>query len=111
MDVAFPRSVHKFFGIGSYLLIEYSLNLLPYVLVQRSAFIYHYMPGLMYAMLLTALAVDVLGTCSTVVLVWSSQSLAIPFQLVACASTLSFYFAFALCSFGSITHPGRTASL
>jgi len=34
------------------------LNLLPYVLVVRSCFIYHYMPALMYGEILTALLVD-----------------------------------------------------
>lgn len=41
-----------------YCLIVYMLNLLPYILVSRSAFIYHYMPALMYAEVLTALLLE-----------------------------------------------------
>jgi len=36
-------------------------NLLPYVLVTRSCFIYHYMPALMYGEIMTALLVDKLA--------------------------------------------------
>lgn len=34
------------------------INLLPYILVDRSAFVYHYLPGLIYAQLLTGVLVD-----------------------------------------------------
>lgn len=34
------------------------INLLPYILVDRSAFVYHYLPGLIYAQLLTGVVVD-----------------------------------------------------
>ncbi len=34
------------------------INLLPYILVDRSAFVYHYLPGLLYAQLLTGVLVD-----------------------------------------------------
>lgn len=34
------------------------INLLPYILVDRSAFVYHYLPGLIYAQLLTGVIVD-----------------------------------------------------
>lgn len=34
------------------------INLLPYILVDRSAFVYHYLPGLIYAQLLSGVLVD-----------------------------------------------------
>lgn len=34
------------------------INLLPYILVDRSAFVYHYLPGLIYAQLLSGVMVD-----------------------------------------------------
>lgn len=34
------------------------INLLPYILVDRSAFVYHYLPGLLYAQLLAGVLVD-----------------------------------------------------
>lgn len=34
------------------------INLLPYILVDRSAFVYHYLPGLLYAQLLCGVLVD-----------------------------------------------------
>lgn len=34
------------------------INLLPYILVDRSAFVYHYLPGLIYAQLLSGVVVD-----------------------------------------------------
>lgn len=34
------------------------LNLLPYILVDRSAFVYHYLPGLLYAQLLSGVIVS-----------------------------------------------------
>jgi len=43
---------------GSILCAAYALNLLPYIAVERSAFLYHYIPGLFYAELLTALVID-----------------------------------------------------
>ena len=42
----------------AFCVITYSLNLLPYIAVNRSAFCYHYMPALMYAELLSALTMD-----------------------------------------------------
>ena len=38
----------------SFCLVAYMWNLLPYLGVTRQAFIYHYMPGLHYASLLSA---------------------------------------------------------
>lgn len=45
---------------GIFLLSGWLCNLLPYILVDRAAFIYHYMPGLFYGQLLTALLFDFL---------------------------------------------------
>lgn len=45
---------------GIFLLCGWLCNLLPYILVDRAAFIYHYMPGLFYGQLLTAVVVDLL---------------------------------------------------
>lgn len=43
---------------GSFCLVAYMCNLLPYLGVTRQAFIYHYMPGLHYASLLSAVVVE-----------------------------------------------------
>jgi dolichyl-phosphate-mannose-protein mannosyltransferase len=42
----------------AFFITAYLLNVLPYILVSRCAFIYHYMPALLYAQLVTALLVD-----------------------------------------------------
>jgi len=49
---------HAWFGPALVLLGTYWLNLLPYILVERAAFLYHYIPGLFYALLLTCLVID-----------------------------------------------------
>lgn len=41
-----------------FLLFGWLCNLLPYILVDRSAFVYHYLPGLLYAQLLTGVMFD-----------------------------------------------------
>lgn len=43
---------------GVFLFWGWLINLLPYILVDRSAFVYHYLPGLLYAQLLTGVLVD-----------------------------------------------------
>ena len=52
------RRVAPFFSATGYCLWVYVLNLLPYILVNRSAFIYHYMPALMYGEVIAALMVE-----------------------------------------------------
>lgn len=47
-------------GNGVFLLSGWLCNLLPYILVDRAAFIYHYMPGLFYGQLLTAVVFDLM---------------------------------------------------
>ena len=47
-----------FFAVVGFCVAAYTLNLLPYLGVKRSAFIYHYMPALMYAEILAALTMD-----------------------------------------------------
>lgn len=42
----------------TFLFFGWIINLLPYILVDRSAFVYHYLPGLIYAQLLTGVVVD-----------------------------------------------------
>lgn len=42
----------------TFCLIVYALNLLPYVAVKRSTFIYHYMPAMMAAQIMSGLIVD-----------------------------------------------------
>jgi dolichyl-phosphate-mannose--protein O-mannosyl transferase len=44
--------------VCSFLFAGWLLNLMPYMAVERSSFIYHYMPGLLYGELLTALFID-----------------------------------------------------
>ena len=48
----------QFFASGSFCVAAYCLNLLPYLGVARSTFIYHYMPALIYGELLTARVVE-----------------------------------------------------
>ena len=48
----------SFFSVVAFCVLTYSLNLLPYIAVNRSAFCYHYMPALMYAEVLSALTMD-----------------------------------------------------
>lgn len=38
--------------------VAYALNLLPYIAVSRSAFLYHFMPALMYSQIIAALFLD-----------------------------------------------------
>ena len=45
---------------GLFLLAGWLCNLLPYILVDRAAFIYHYLPGLFYAQLLCGVMIDLL---------------------------------------------------
>ena len=47
---------------GSFAFIAWVCNLAPYILVARSCFVYHYMPGLLYAELLAALLLDRLSS-------------------------------------------------
>lgn len=54
---------------GIFLLSGWLCNLMPYILVDRAAFLYHYMPGLFYGHLLASLLVDFLPTKSRVVFV------------------------------------------
>jgi hypothetical protein len=48
-------------AVLAYCLCAYAANLAPYAAVARSCFIYHYMPGLMYGELATALLIDALA--------------------------------------------------
>lgn len=52
VSYAMSSSMFLFFG--------WLINLLPYILVDRSAFVYHYLPGLLYAQLLTGVLMDLL---------------------------------------------------
>lgn len=56
-------------GNGVFLLSGWLCNLLPYILVDRAAFIYHYLPGLFYGQLLCGVLFDVLPTKSRIVAV------------------------------------------
>lgn len=53
-------ALYKSMTVCIFLFGGWICNLLPYVLVDRAAFIYHYMPGLFYGQLLTAAVVDLL---------------------------------------------------
>jgi dolichyl-phosphate-mannose--protein O-mannosyl transferase len=59
----------------------YAFNMLPYLAIARSCFIYHYMPALLYGQVLTALFLDALAgrkympvvfktVCLTIITVW-----------------------------------------
>ena len=54
---------------GTFLLSGWLCNLLPYILVDRAAFIYHYMPGLFYGQLLTGVMFDFFPPRARLVLV------------------------------------------
>lgn len=54
------HQVHNVINRGSFLLVGYLLNLLPYMFVERCYFLYHYLPALTYGQLLTAMLVDAL---------------------------------------------------
>jgi len=45
----------RFFQQGCFCLAGWCLNLLPYVGIKRCAFLYHYLPGLWYGIILTAI--------------------------------------------------------
>jgi dolichyl-phosphate-mannose-protein mannosyltransferase len=49
------------FTVLIYCMLGYACNMVPYALVTRSCFLYHYMPALMYGQLLTATLVDMLA--------------------------------------------------
>jgi dolichyl-phosphate-mannose--protein O-mannosyl transferase len=44
-----------------YCMVAYALNLLPYTAVNRSCFIYHYMPALLYGEIVVALFIDAMA--------------------------------------------------
>lgn len=46
---------------AKFLLFGWLANLLPYILVDRAAFIYHYLPGMFYGQLLTGVLLDILA--------------------------------------------------
>lgn len=76
------------------------INLLPYILVDRSAFVYHYLPGLIYAQLLSGVVVDqlpmVLRLPSTVII------------LVAVVATFVYYAPWVYCfPLSSAEHAAR----
>lgn len=50
---------------AKFLAFGWACNLLPYILVDRAAFIYHYIPGLFYGELLVGLLVDLLPNSGT----------------------------------------------
>eukprot|EP00300_Choanocystis_sp_HF-7_P013672 c18398_g1_i3.p1 GENE.c18398_g1_i3~~c18398_g1_i3.p1 ORF type:complete len:391 (+),score=53.85 c18398_g1_i3:845-2017(+) len=52
------------------LYLGYILSMLPYALVQRACFIYHYMPALMFGMLLAGIVLDCLVTSYSVPAAW-----------------------------------------
>ncbi|GAB0489290.1 hypothetical protein MMPV_000507 [Pyropia vietnamensis] len=57
--VLLPASrVHHTAALGGLCLAGYALNLLPYVLVTRCTFLYHYIPAGWWAQMLVAVAVD-----------------------------------------------------
>lgn len=57
-EISSDHPVVDTFNRGSFLLVGYLLNLLPYVLVERCYFLYHYLPALTYGQILTAFLVD-----------------------------------------------------
>ncbi len=67
--------------IGYILLIGYFANLLPFIFIKRVAFLYHYLPSLIYAVLILALW---LGKF------WSSQKITVVSALILIAAVFIF---------------------
>lgn len=57
-DTFFPNWMRAFSSTLTYTCLVWLINLIPYILVSRAAFVYHYMPALLYAELATAILVD-----------------------------------------------------
>lgn len=55
------RVTSDFFAQGSFCLAMYLLNMAPYMAVNRSTFIYHYMPALVYGELIVARVIEQLA--------------------------------------------------
>jgi hypothetical protein len=53
-----PPKQRRVYGKLVFCLVAFALNLLPYIAVSRSAFLYHFMPALMYAQIVAALYID-----------------------------------------------------
>lgn len=52
------RSLREAVGKGTFLLCGWVCNIVPFIMVNRPAFVYHYLPGLIYALLLSCLMID-----------------------------------------------------
>ncbi|KAF6001784.1 Dolichyl-phosphate-mannose--protein mannosyltransferase [Cyanidiococcus yangmingshanensis] len=52
------RVKQTYYATGTFVFCGWLLNLLPYIGVKRAAFLYHYLPGLIYGILLTAWLLD-----------------------------------------------------
>lgn len=49
---------NKFFNIGSILLAGYFLHFLPFIFVERTLFLHHYLPAFVFKLLLTAATME-----------------------------------------------------
>jgi len=58
LDSQLPPAQRSVVATGVFLLFGWLTSLLPFVLVDRTSFLYHYLPALMYGELLAALLVD-----------------------------------------------------
>ncbi len=58
VGVALNQKWKRSSGRLLFCLAAYALNLLPYIAVSRSAFLYHFMPALMYSQIIAALFLD-----------------------------------------------------
>lgn len=52
------KGIESYFRAVAFCFTCYSLNLIPYIPVTRSCFVYHYMPALLYGEILAALTVE-----------------------------------------------------
>lgn len=48
----------RLLGVGAFLSVGYLVNWLPFVIVERVAFLYHFLPSLMYSLLLLGFMLD-----------------------------------------------------
>lgn len=49
---------NKFSNIGSILLIGYLLHFLPFIFVEKTLFLHHYLPAFIFKLLLTAATIE-----------------------------------------------------
>jgi len=52
----------QFVDVGQLLFVGYLVHYVPYLLVQRTLFLYHYLPALLFSILLLAANIELVGS-------------------------------------------------